>query len=356
MRVNFILPGNSNLPIGGNKIVYQYANELSSRGHQVTLTFLFDLHTNKLRFLLKYLLRNQIIKKSRSHKHEITWFSLNKDIETKFDVTFLSEVKDADVVIATEARTTKVVSKLNKKKGRKYYFIQCYETWTFNENIEKLNNTFKLGLNNIVISKDLQKKVSKVAGKKATYIPNFYNPNEFYIDNSIKSRKNIVSLLCHSQKTKRTKFGLEILAEVKKQIPDLQVQLFGITPPEEECADYVNYTNNASIKELRKDIYGISKIYLLASELEGWGLTGMEAQACGAALVSGRIGGVTEYATDDNSVLVDPYKKEEYVNAIVSLLRNDERRTALVEYSQKMLKQFTLKNSSDKLEKILEIK
>ena len=41
---------------------------------------------------------------------------------------------------------------------------------------------------------------------------------------------------------------------------------------------------------------------------------------------------------------------------IVSLLRNDERRTALVEYSQKMLKQFTLKNLSDKLEKILEIK
>ena len=119
MEINFVLPGNSNLPIGGNKIIYQYANELSSRGHQVTLTFLFDLRTNKLRFFCKYLLRNQIIKRRSSHKHEITWFSLNKEIKIKFDVIFLSELIDADVVIATEARTTKVVSKLNKKKGRK---------------------------------------------------------------------------------------------------------------------------------------------------------------------------------------------------------------------------------------------
>ena len=87
MEINFVLPGNSNLPIGGNKIIYQYANELSSRGHQVTLTFLFDLRTNKLRFFCKYLLRNQIIKRSSSHKHEITWFSLNKEIKIKFDVS-----------------------------------------------------------------------------------------------------------------------------------------------------------------------------------------------------------------------------------------------------------------------------
>ena len=80
----------------------------------------------------------------------------------------------------------------------------------------------------------------------------------------------------------------------------------------------------------------------------------MEAQACGTALVSGRIGGVTEYATDDNSTLVDPNKKEEYVTAIVSLLKDEDRRISLVKKSQKMLSQFTLKNSVDKLEKILE--
>lgn len=354
MKINFVLPGNSNLPIGGNKIVYQYANELCSRGHQVSLTFLFDLRTNKIRFLLKYLLKNQIIKRSNSHKQEITWFSLNKKIKINFDVIFLSEVTDADVVIATEARTTEVVSKLNSDKGKKYYFIQNYETWAFNENLKKLNKTYKLGFKNIVISKDLQKKVSKEAGEQATYLPNFYNPNEFYMNQSIKSRKNVVSLLSHSQKTKRTEFGLEILSEVKKQIPDLQVELFGTTPPENGYADYVNFTNNASIRELREDIYGVSKIYLLASELEGWGLTGMEAQACGTSLVSGRIGGVTEYATDDNSTLVDPNKKEEYVDAIVSLLKDDERRISLVEKSQKMLKQFTLKKSVDKLEKIFE--
>ncbi|WP_374285413.1 hypothetical protein [Lactococcus sp.] len=156
MKINFILPGNSNLPIGGNKIVYQYANELSKRGHEVCLTFLFDLHTNSLRFLIKYLFRKQIIKRSGSHKQEVTWFPLDKSIKLKFDVSFLSEVPDADVVIATEARTTNVVAKLSKSKGKKYYLIQNYETWVFDGNIELLNQTYQLGLTNIVISKDLQ--------------------------------------------------------------------------------------------------------------------------------------------------------------------------------------------------------
>lgn len=355
MKINFILPGNSNLPIGGNKIVYQYANELSKRGHEVCLTFLFDLHTNSLRFLIKYLFRKQIIKRSGSHKQEVTWFPLDKSIKLKFDVSFLSEVPDADVVIATEARTTNVVAKLSKSKGKKYYFIQNYETWVFDGNIELLNQTYQLGLTNIVISKDLQEKVSQASGKEAYLLPDFYNPEEFYIEQSVEKRKNVVSLLNHSQKSKRTVFGLEILAEVKKVIPDLQVQLFGTTEPVGLLPDYVHFTLHATAQQLRTTIYGSSKVYLLSSELEGWGLTGMEAQASGAALVSGRIGGVIEYATDENSILVNPNKKSEYVNAVVNLLSNDSKRLELVEKSHERLEQFTLKESTSKLEQILGI-
>lgn len=43
MRYNFVLPNNDNVPIGGYKIIYEYANLLAEEGHDVTITFmLFD--------------------------------------------------------------------------------------------------------------------------------------------------------------------------------------------------------------------------------------------------------------------------------------------------------------------------
>lgn len=49
--------------------------------------------------------------------------------------------------------------------------------------------------------------------------------------------KNIICLLNHTQETKRTKLGLSILREVKREIPNLEVQLFGAYDPIEELED-----------------------------------------------------------------------------------------------------------------------
>lgn len=39
MRITFCLPEISTVPTGGYKIIFEYANRLSERGHEITLVF-----------------------------------------------------------------------------------------------------------------------------------------------------------------------------------------------------------------------------------------------------------------------------------------------------------------------------
>ena len=87
--------------------------------------------------------------------------------------------------------------------------------------------------------------------------------------------------------------------------------------------------------------------------LEGWVLTGMEAMASGAVVVSSRIGGIVDYANDNNSVLIEPDNKAEFVNAITNLLKNDEQRIAVATKGNEDVKQYVIDKSGERLLKII---
>lgn len=352
-KVSFILPYTTDIPIGGYKIVYQYANELSRRGHQVTIHFLYRVVPKTRFFWLEKLKRfKNKFKFGDPFSGKVTWFNLNSKIKIRYGVISPSEIIDGDIVIATAAPTAFFVNKLPNKKGKKFYFIQNFENWWFH-NESRLLDSYRLGMHNIVISKDLMKKVKFASGIEPSYLPNFYDRHEFYLENSIENRRNVVSLLSHKQKTKRTDFGLEVLAEVKKKIPDLEVELFGNFRPTCQLPDYVNFTYKASPATLRSEIFGRSKVYLLPSTLEGWGLTGMEAMASGAALVASNIGGIEDYANNSNSFLIDINDKEGYVKAILKIISDDLLRERLSKKSLEDLSELSLEKATTNLEVII---
>lgn len=352
-RINFVLPANFDIPVGGFKIVVQYANELVKRGYEVKITFLFNMRGKSFKVAkLARFVNNHLYHRVKHYK-QVTWIDLDESIEVFYDVTSPSEFPDADFVVATAAPTTHLVSSLPMSKGKKFYFIQNFETWSYGRSVEKLNETFNLGLSNIVISQELRQKVVEGSGIEPHYLPNFYNPDEFYLAKPIENRENVVCLINHTHEVKRTKLGLEIMAEVKKQVPDLKVELFGAYEPVMPLEDYVYFTFKANPDQLREDIYGKSKIYLLPSVLEGWVLTGMEAMACGAAVVSSRIGGIVDYANDGNSILITPDDKAAFVAAIVDLLTHEEKQVALAKKAYEEVQQYRIEKSSDILETIL---
>lgn len=351
-RVNFVLPTNYNRPIGGYKIVYQYANWLIEQGFDVSICYCYAPNESKTYAAIKRTLDTKVIRFSK-RETEVTWFAVNKSIKSFYNCIFAKDFPDADIVFATSAKTAPLVASLPKEKGQKFYFIQGYEASGFGNTVGFVEKTYNLGMTNIVISKELTQKVLDSGAPIPKYLPNFYNHDEFYLENPIENRKNIVCLLNHAQETKRTKLGLEILREVKKVIPDLEVRLFGAYDPVEELEDWIFFTKNANAAQLRKDIYGESKVYLFPSVLEGWGLTGMEAMASGAALVASRIGGITDYANDTNSVLVTPDDKEAFTAEIISLLQDEEKELRVAKKGNKDAKQYSIDKSGKQLIQII---
>lgn len=351
-KVNFILPMNYNKPIGGYKIVYQYANWLAERGFDISICYCYSPNEMKAYAALKREVDTKVFKFSK-RESKVTWFAIDNSIKSYYNCVFFDDIPDADFVFATAAKTATLVSELPKEKGEKFYFIQNYEAEGFGNKKGFAEKTYNLGLTNVVISKELEQKVLDSGATKPKYLPNFYNHDEFYLENPVEYRENIVCLLNHVQETKRTKLGLDILREVKKEIPSLKAHLFGAYDPIEDLEDWIYFTKNANVNQLRQDIYGKSKIYLLPSVLEGWGLTGMEAMASGTTVVSSRIGGVVDYANDENSILIEPDNKASFVTAIIDLLQNKEKCEKIAHQGNSDVEQYDIAIAGERLVKIM---
>jgi glycosyltransferase involved in cell wall biosynthesis len=353
-RVCWVLPSNENKPIGGFKVVYQYANELSKRGYHVSIAFMYSptgYQKGKLyNTLAKFL--NQRFFLRKTHRREVTWFDFDPRVRLYYDIIYHTDLPECDATIATASNTAGFVARFSKAKS--FYFIQDYETERFNSSVDEVNLTYRLGLTNIVISHELEGIVREATGMAPQYLPNFYDKSEFFLARPIENRENRICLINHESEIKRTKLGLDILAEVKKEVADLRVELFGAIEAPKGLPDYVSFTYQATSQQLREDIYGQSKIYLLPSVREGWVLTGMEAMASGAAVVASLIGGISDYANDSNAVLIRPDDKAAFVEAIVSLLTDDSKRERIARMGCESVAQYTMKKSATLLEEILE--
>lgn len=328
MKITFILPGNDDTPVGGYKIIYQYANQLVEMGHDITIAFMYHPYSFQNRYLklLEYKLKLNF--GYTGNKESVSWFQLDKKINIVKNLILESDLPKADKIIATAPETAILLSKFSDNVGEKYYFIQNYEVWNLGP--KKLHKTYRLPLKKIVIANWLGKKVFEVTGKNPVRVPNFYNQSVFYLEKNIEDRNNVVSLLNHKEPTKRTKFGLEILAEVQKSIPDLQVRLFGTGEKPTNLPDYVTYYQKPTQEVLRSEVYGSSKIYLMPTILEGWSLTGMEAMASGAVVVGSDIGGLQDYITNEiEGILINQDEFQIYVDQVIDILKSDDKRLKL---------------------------
>src|SRR3546814_161154 len=167
MRISFVLPCSGRYPIGGFRIVYEYANRLADRGHQVSIVhfaaFPELMPTKRLIRAAGQWVRDRItggyLPKS--------WFKLSPKVATYWGYApSVGIFPDADVVIATAWQTAEVVDRLPAAKGRKFYLIQHLEDWTGPR--ERVLATWKLPLEKLVIARWL-KDIAIELGESTSY-------------------------------------------------------------------------------------------------------------------------------------------------------------------------------------------
>ena len=352
-HIVFLLPGSAWKPIGGLKVVYEYANRMVNDGYAVTITYAASFFFSscsfkkKIRSLVKYV----YFAVSRKYTCR-AWFDLDNRIREEW-VWSLSErqVPGADIYFATAVETSyyldryKMVDRVNK-----YYLIQHFENWSYSDRF--VLDSYHLNLKKIVISGWLQD-IMKQEQETCVLIRNGFDPAYFISYKPVEDRDKFhISMLYHEAEWKGCEDAFEALEIVKRKYPQLMVSLFGGFP-EPQLPDWMTYYRKPD-RTLHNRIYNESSIYIGASHSEGFGLTVGEAMLCGCAVACTDNKGYLEMAKDSETALVSPVKKpNELADNIMRLIENDELRYRIAGNACTYISQFTWDESYNRLKELL---
>jgi glycosyltransferase involved in cell wall biosynthesis len=351
MRITFLLPAWSKSPVGGFKVVYEYANRLSRLGHQVTVVHPLLISGQNLSLIRRFktVLKRKIYACLKIVGWlKLEWFNVFPDVELLITPDLEEKyIPESDVVIATAWQTAEWVAGYSSTKGKKFYLIQHYEVWSGDK--DRVNVTWRMPLKKIVISRWL-KEIAHNLGQEATYITNGIDLNHFHITRSIDQRDpGIIGMLYHIYEWKGSKEGIEALQIVRHKFP-VRAIFFSTYQPDSDLPDWVDFYKNPPPEKI-VEIYNSCSIFMSPSWSEGWSLPPAEAMACGCAVVTTDCGGISEYAEHEiNALLSPPRDPQALAQNILRLLEDDHLRVRLARAGHQKIQEFTWEKAVKKLE------
>ena len=160
-------------------------------------------------------------------------------------------------------------------------------------------------------------------------------------------RKNITNILkaINILKEKRLSFHLW---KVGKDFSDEQkayIQAQGLE-------DYISYFGKPD-KEALLDIYNAADILIAPSLHEGFGMTLLEAMACGTPVITSNVSAMPE-VVEDAGLLVDPTNSQEIANAVLTLHKDSTYYQKLVDKGLARVKSFTWEKTAEEIAQIYE--
>jgi glycosyltransferase involved in cell wall biosynthesis len=273
---------------GGVRAILTYADRLAANGHEV-----------------------QVVVPAKGRSRAL-WRSL-RDVKPDWMPGFRARISwvdrwraaalpDGDAVIATAWQSATTVAAAPARCGRKFYFVQHYESLYHGES-EAVDATYRLPLRKVVISTWLRDVMRERFGVEAEILVTPVDPVLFHaVPVTVQTPRPRVLMLHHEYAWKGTADGFEAVARARSRVPALHLVGFGVTAPRTAAA-YDEFHANPPQEGLAS-LYSGCEIYLCPSWDEGLGMPPMEAMACGAALVTYDNGGCRDYARDDETALV----------------------------------------------------
>lgn len=202
--------------------------------------------------------------------------------------------------------------------------------------------------------------------------PDNYNKNELLKKYNLENNnKTIISYICRIAEQKRPFLLLDIIKEISKKRDDVLFLIVGdgnllkkLKQKVQKCKleNYIRFFGNIKTTE---EIYAISDLTINCSIKEGLALTSYESLSMGIPVISSNVGGQQELINEEVGQIVPcmqketeiqdtNYSKEEinvYVDAIEKVINNLEYYKG--NCRNRILKQFTLKQMAENIEKIL---
>ena len=257
LRINLLVPTTG--LTGGIKVIFWHANGLAKRGHQVTVIHPLVLLKkatikDKFRGVLKFF-KYQFLK--LINQDRIRHFDLDSKIKI-IRVANLSErfIPDADITVATANETADWLIDYSSAKGKKFYFIQDYETWT--RSPQEVEDTWKMPLKKIVISswlKDLAE--NKFQEKIYGIVPDGLDFNIFIDQPKVFNKDKRILMQYHRLPKKGLDDGLRAFRFARSRHPEIKLVLYGATPPPQSILKEIEkFYYRPTVTEVRNIFWG----------------------------------------------------------------------------------------------------
>lgn len=359
---------------GGVRVLFELANRLEERGHNVVVTTLgkpgshkwFPLKVSDVVYAeQKYSGMN---KKSASSIFHDTMnllpdgllqtqpFGLLRDNLRSQAIRLLANAtpKDIDVNVATFCFSAFSVHKSGL--GIPFYYLQHYEPIFFDSPYTKhwVDKTYTLPLNRVTNSSWLKALLKEKFGVDSygPIIPGIdhdvFNPKSVKKD----SEQKVVMALGKSLNWKGLWELFEALKYAQKAIPNLKLVLYGSEPQlRDSCPIPCEYYTKISDTQLA-ELYSTADMLVTPSWYESSPLPPLEAMACGTPVVTTRYG-TEDYCFDrKNCLVVAPKNPQALSAAIIELLKDESLRERFKREGPKTARKFTWENATDSIERL----
>lgn len=356
MRITFLMPGYTYGPSGGFRIVYEYANQLVTRGHQVSV-----VHPRRLKYLLPLghmspyrHLRAGVTRVINRFVHpSVDWHSIDPRVRMEFVPDSSREhIPDGDVLFATAWHTVRSVLECPETKGEKVYFIQGYETFSGPKDL--VDATWRAPLHKIATAKWLIELGRDLGCHDIVHMPNAFNQSHYSLKRPLRGRSPRVAMMFSSAPIKGAADGIEALRIARERYPSLDAVFFGVGRRQGWIPKWIEYYQNPSQQFIVDRILNGSSVFLSPSWTEGFALPPAEAACCGCAIVASDSGGIREYVHHGSTGLLSvPKDPKALAQNLCLLLGNEDLRVQLATACQTLLRDFTWKRSTDRLETFL---
>lgn len=352
MKINFVIPFLGKT--GGIAVALQHARGLRALGHDVSVyypllpyrEFLFGEESFARKWILgqlKPLLMNLL-----RFRTEVAWAGPGSPVRP---VPWIAGMflRDADLSVATAWPTAYSVADLPPRKGAKVYFIQHYETW--GSDPDRVDGSYRLPMDLVTISPWLTALMEGKFGRKVrAEVHNGVDPGSFRPPARRDWDRPTLLMMHHELEWKGAGDGLKALAAVHARHPGIPIRLFGMA--RDPGLDWVEYHRDPAPEALLA-LYQGAHIFLSPSRLEGWGLTVVEAMACGCAVVATRTGCVPVFEEGGNLLAVEPGDPAALEAALESLLRDPGECRDMAERGLRAVSEHTWSRATRNLEQAL---
>ena len=205
-----------------------------------------------------------------------------------------------------------------------------------------MSQTFSFPLKKIVIN---ERDLVKFSADKPQKLQLGIDTSKYYPKKTLDEREGkIVLFPLRTHFEKGASVALDAIKLIHRNRNDIKIITFGNYDRTDMIPNYVDHRGYVDDKELF-NLYNSASVFVIPSLLEGFCLPGLEAMACGCAVITADNIGIREYAKHNtNALIVPPNNSTAIAEAVISLIDDSNQRNYLIQNGIETAKAFSEEN------------